>query len=397
MALIFSPDVQTKPNGQQDAVSINQPEALNDPWLRPAALAGSSAAFRFQHVPELDGFRGLAIALVVVGRYWEFHGWSSGVRGFAQSLAHLGVLLFFVLSGFLITGLLYRERSLTGSISFKRFYIRRALRLLPAFFLFLGTVALLVRLGLVTDVPKIEFLECLLYLRNIFGHSLSLGHIWSLSLEEQFYLVWPISFFLLPRKHASAIVAWVCVAFMIWRGVAIALQLFSYEHGIFYVRPYFRFDSILVGCLIALWLCSSPSAYARLRKFAQGYLPALFWIALFLWATLGETFSRALHITISEILAAVVLSHVVLSPGTLMAKFCRNRCLRYLGTISYSLYLWQDLFISTEPPSWGVFRELPLALVVPIAIAIASYHLMERPLLQLKSKLAPEARAAQLT
>jgi peptidoglycan/LPS O-acetylase OafA/YrhL len=397
IALIFSPDVQTKRTRQQDTASVNQREELNHRSPGPTAPAGPNAAFRFQHVPELDGFRGLAIALVVVGRYWEFRGWSSDVKAFAQSLAHLGVLLFFVLSGFLITGLLYRERSLTGSISFKRFYIRRALRLLPAFFLFLATVALLVRFGLVTDVPKIEFLECLLYLRNIFGRSLSLGHIWSLSLEEQFYLVWPISFFLLPRKQASAIVAWVCVVFMIWRGAAIALRLFSYEHGTFYVRPYFRFDSILIGCLIALWLCSSPSAFARLRKFARTYWPAVFWVALFLWATLGETLSRALHITVSEILAAIALTHVVLSPGSLMAKFCRNPCLRYLGTISYSLYLWQDLFISTEPPSWGVFRELPLALVVPIAIAIASYHLMERPILRLKNKLAPEVRAAQLT
>jgi len=397
MALVLSPDVHTNRTGQQEAISVNQRKELNDPSPEPTAPADANTAFRFQHVPELDGFRGLAIALVVVGRYWEFYGWSSEVRGFAQSLAHLGVLLFFVLSGFLITGLLYRERSLTGSISFKRFYIRRALRLLPALFLFLSTVALLVKLGLVTDVPKVEFLECLLYLRNIFGHSLSLGHIWSLSLEEQFYVVWPISFFLLPRKRASTIVAWVCVGFMVWRGLAIALRLFSYEHGIFYVRPYFRFDSILIGCLIALWLCSSRSIFARLRKFAQAHWSTLFWIALFLWATLGETLSRALHITVSEILAAIALIHVVLSPRSLMARFCRNRCLRYLGTISYSLYLWQDLFISTEPPSWGVFRELPLALVVPIAIAIASYHLMERPILRLKNKLAPEARAAQLT
>src|SRR5262249_33909737 len=179
VALIISPDVQTKRTRQQDTASVNQREELNDPSLGPTAPAGPSARFRFQHIPELDGFRGLAIAFVVVGRYWEFRGLGSDVRAFAQSLAHLG--------------LLYSERNLTGSISFKRFYIRRALRLLPTLFLFLATVALLVRFGLVTDVPKIEFLECLLYLRNIFGHSISLGHIWSLSLEEQFYLIWPIS------------------------------------------------------------------------------------------------------------------------------------------------------------------------------------------------------------
>jgi peptidoglycan/LPS O-acetylase OafA/YrhL len=387
--------VQPKDIAPQDLVLVDPKESPSDRPKEQASPVVSNDAFHFQHIPELDGFRGLAILLVVVGRYWEFHG-SSSVRNLAQSIAHLGVLLFFVLSGFLITGLLYRERSLTGSISFKRFYIRRALRLLPAFFLFLFTVALLVKLGNVTDVPKIEFLECLLYLRNIFGHSLSLGHIWSLSLEEQFYLVWPLTFFLLPPKRAPAVVAWVCLAFMIWRGLAIAFRLFSYEHGIFYVRPYFRFDSILIGCLIALWLCSSATAHKRLKSFAQhSWSPAL-WITLFLWATIGERFSRTLHITISEILVAMVLSHVVLRADSLAARIFRARWLRYGGVISYSLYLWQDLFISPEPPSWGLLREPPLAFILPIAIAVASYHLMERPILRLKNRLAPEARSAEL-
>jgi len=385
----------TKPTAR-DSGSIDIRQSPNDE-LTEAIEPLPNRHFHFQYIPELDGFRGLAITLVVIGRYWEFHGSNSYARILAQRIAHLGVLLFFVLSGFLITGLLYRERSLSGSISFKRFYTRRALRLLPAFFLFLSIVAVLMRLGLVTDVRRIEFLECLLYLRNIFGQSLSLGHIWSLSLEEQFYILWPITFFLLPRKRASTILVWVCIAFMVWRGAAIALRLFSYDRGIFYVRPYFRFDSLLIGCLIALWLSSSPSTFARLKKFAEGYWPPVLWVALFLWATLGETISHALHITISEILVALVLSHVVLDSRSFMARVCRNHWLRYMGTISYSLYLWQDLFISTDPPSWGMFRELPLAFVVPMTIAIASYHLLERPILQLKNQLAPEVPAAQLS
>ena len=358
--------------------------------------AGAPPVFRFTHIAELDGFRGTAISLVVFGRFLEFHGSSSRLRGLAQSTAQAGVLLFFVLSGFLITGLLYRERSLTGTIDFKRFYIRRVLRLTPALLLFLATVILLIKLGLVTDVTKLELLECFLYLRNIVGHSLSLGHIWSLSLEEQFYLVWPLTFFLLPLKRGPAIVAWVCIAFMVWRGGAIALHVFPYEHGIFYVRPYFRFDSILIGGLIALWLCSSESAYARLKKFARSCPVAVPAAALCFWALFGETISRPLHITVSEILVAAVLCQVVLRPDSFLAGICRHRWLRYMGTISYSLYLWQELFISTDPPSWGVFRELPLALVVPLLIAIASYHLMERPILGLKNRLAPEARNAEL-
>jgi peptidoglycan/LPS O-acetylase OafA/YrhL len=77
-----------------------------------------------------------------------------------------------------------------------------------------------------------------------------------LALEEQFYLLWPITFLLLPLKHAAKIVACVCLAFMTWRGVAIALALFSYEHGVYYVRPYFRFDSILIGAFVVLLISS---------------------------------------------------------------------------------------------------------------------------------------------
>ena len=95
-----------------------------------------ASTFLFQHIPELDGFRGLAVLVVVFGHYFEYRLPSLG-RQFA-TVDKLGVLLFFVLSGFLITGLLHRERSVTNHVSFHRFYIRRALRLGPALLVFLS-------------------------------------------------------------------------------------------------------------------------------------------------------------------------------------------------------------------------------------------------------------------
>ena len=109
----------------------------------------SPLPFRFHHIPELDGFRGLAVLLVVVGHYLEYR---LPVNTHLATLPKLGVLLFFVLSGFLITGLLYRERLATGKINLRFFYIRRILRLAPAFLLFIVVTLILMRLGLITDV-----------------------------------------------------------------------------------------------------------------------------------------------------------------------------------------------------------------------------------------------------
>jgi peptidoglycan/LPS O-acetylase OafA/YrhL len=219
--------------------------------------------FRFQHIPELDGFRGLAVLVVLAGHYLDFR--MPNPRPEFATIDKLGVLLFFVLSGFLITGLLYRERNASGSIDFKRFYFRRVLRLAPALLVFLATVTILIRIGWITDVPRREILECLLYARNLFGRSLSLGHIWSLSLEEQFYLVWPLVFTLLPIKRCASYVTAICVTLACWRSLAIAANLFSYDRGIFYMRPYFRFDSILIGASLVLWLSTSSQAVAVLK------------------------------------------------------------------------------------------------------------------------------------
>src|SRR5438270_13376640 len=114
----------------------------------------AASTFSFQHIPELDGFRGLAVLVVVVGHYFEYR--LPGLSKQFATVDKLGVLLFFVLSGFLITGLLQRERSITNDVNFRRLYIRRALRLGPALLVFLFAVVVLMRLGKITDVPRKE-------------------------------------------------------------------------------------------------------------------------------------------------------------------------------------------------------------------------------------------------
>jgi peptidoglycan/LPS O-acetylase OafA/YrhL len=354
--------------------------------LLPDAATG---VFHFQHIPELDGFRGLAVLVVLAGHYLDFR--MPDPRPEFATIDKLGVLLFFVLSGFLITGLLYRERNASGSIDFKRFYFRRILRLAPALLLFLATVTILIRLGWITDVPRREILECLLYARNLFGRSLSLSHIWSLSLEEQFYLIWPLAFSLLPMKRCTSYVTAICVALAGWRSLAIAANLFSYERGIFYMRPYFRFDSILIGACLVLWLSTSPRAVEVLKKWLARIPAVLLWSGLLLWTVFAESLSHAFYLTVQEFLVAAALAQIVLSESEWLRAIFRWRPLRYCGAISYSLYLWQQLFLVTAVPSWGALRRLPLSILVPFLIAAASYHLMEKPLLGLKNRLAPQS------
>jgi peptidoglycan/LPS O-acetylase OafA/YrhL len=348
----------------------------------------SLSPFSFHHIPELDGFRGLAVLLVVVGHYVEYR---LPVNTHLATLPKLGVLLFFVLSGFLITGLLYRERLASGKINFRFFYIRRILRLAPAFLLFLGVTLVLMRLGLITDVSRREILECLFYVRNIFGHSLTLGHLWSLSLEEQFYLLWPLSFSLLPLKRSPAIVLGTCLLFMIWRGLAIHAQLFSYSSGAYYERPYFRFDSILIGAFLILWLSSSARAVSLITRVLSRIPALLLWLILLIWMMFAESYTHAWYISVQELLVVLCLAQVVLCNRGALGKFMRLPALRYCGTISYSLYLWQQMFLVTSVPSWGLFRRLPLALIVPFLTAAASYQFLEKPILRWKDRLAPHS------
>jgi peptidoglycan/LPS O-acetylase OafA/YrhL len=355
------------------------------PELRLDARA-EAAGLKFAHFPQLDGFRGLAALLVVAGHVLEFSTARSRLQVFGESIAQLGVLLFFVLSGFLITGLLYRERATSKDVDLRRFYARRVLRLAPALLLFLGVCLVLVEIKAITDIPKYEFIVCLLYLRNIYGRSQSLGHLWSLALEEQFYLVWPWFMKFIRRDRLLTFAFCATALISLFRMVEIRLALFSYDSGVYYERPWFRFDSILIGCCVALTLLEGRAMFRFLFIGASDLSKTISWCLLFLWTAWGEGLSHTFYITLQMILAAFVLCQLILVPrGKIFALFC-STWLRYCGKISYSLYLWQQLFLVVKDPSWGLVRAFPINLLAPFACAMLSYHLVEIPALKLKHR-----------
>ena len=333
---------------------------------------------------RIDGLRGVAIVLVIAGHEADF---TLGYHVVGE-IGAVGVLVFFILSGFLITGMLERELSETGTIDRREFYLRRGIRILPAFWLLIAITVLLKFAGLVTDVTWKAVAACVFFARNLRGRGQSLGHIWSLSLQEQFYLLWPqlISRVGLRRslQTASALV----VVVTAWRTWAIATHLYPYETDVFYLRTDFRLDSILVGCVIALALRDARLTAAVTRTFKHVPFGAVA-VALIAWSLAASQVValRPVFLTVETVLAAGAFGALlVATQSSFVVRMCEHRSFVWLGMMSYSLYLWQQLFLVTRDPSWGALRVFPLNLVCVFAAALISNRFVEQPALQLRRR-----------
>jgi peptidoglycan/LPS O-acetylase OafA/YrhL len=340
--------------------------------------------FRFSYLPQLDGLRGVAVILVVVGHLLEF--WKPPDTTLGEGLAQFGVMLFFVLSGFLITSILIRERLDTRQIDLLAFYRRRLLRLAPALLFFLITVCVLKLTGAVRDVPWYEFGVCLVYVRNLWGRSNSLAHLWTLSMEEQFYITWPLLMARIRPARLLAIGIGLVVLCAVWRFVAIDCNWFDESRGIYYLRPYFRYDSILVGCCLGLALVEKFDWFARVAAIVRPIPIILTWIVAIWWLEFGAEYSRPLYITIQTYLAVFILFQLLLCDYRVYLNVLSHDSMRYMGRISYSFYLWQQLFLVTKTPSWGLLREFPFNLAAALILAAASYRFIESPFLRLKQR-----------
>ncbi|OHV45509.1 acyltransferase [Pseudofrankia sp. BMG5.36] len=357
--------------------------------------------------PALDGIRALAVLCVLV-----FH--MDSLPG-----GYLGVDVFFVLSGFLITGQLLTERDRTGGVSLARFYVRRAYRLMPAFWLLaLVGVTVVVLLGIGTAGERSEFLHSLaasmLYV-NDYSQVVSqstgagwLGHTWSLSLEEQFYLLWPLALLALCRRPRLArrlpmVLLGGVAAVMVWRDVLIAF-------GASGTRTYFaldtRADALLVGCALAAWLRAARRgvdgeggavavlAWQRRLDRVRTVLPVVGPAALVLlavatvtapngWGPRPTSLSYGGYTVVALLAGAVILAVEQGTTASWLFRALAARPLAWLGRISYGFYLWHFPVVA----HWGddltgALGRWPAILVVgaiSVALAAASYYLLERP------------------
>jgi peptidoglycan/LPS O-acetylase OafA/YrhL len=324
------------------------------------------ASTKARHIPTLDGLRAIAIAMVV-----SSHAHLTDAAWY-RTLAngYVGVLIFFALSGYLITTNLLVEYDATGRISIGGFYIRRAFRILPAAGLYLAVLAALAGAGvIVCEWSSIR--AALFFYANYVEHDWPVSHFWSLSVEEHFYFLWPALLIAFGVRKG-----WVTALAMVLAVIALRLCVdrFHLFHGVFSDMAHGNyhsdliFDSLLWGCCLAFYL----------RRAALGLSATVstLVVAAAIFMLLAPTsISVARFTLVRDVLPAVLLGAVVTAPQAPIGRFLELAPLRFIGRLSYSLYLWQQLFLAAPEPH----LPLPLALAALFACAFLSYQFVERP------------------
>ncbi len=343
-------------------------------------------ASRARYIPTLDGWRAIAILLVIVGHGVE---WSGTALSPIARLLHLpnfsewvtafgdkGVEVFFCLSGFLITSLLVDEFADRGRISVSAFYVRRVCRIFPPSLVYLAFISVLSIAGLIS-VSKSEVIACIVFLRNYLPHGEHwyTGHFWSLSVEEHFYLLWPGLIALVGFKRARWYPILAICAVVVWRAMNADLMTTPFKY-----RTDVRIDAIMLGALAALM-------FPVIRKVFTGRGWQLLAAAAVLYIGSEVAISAAPSIGRlgREIAVLSALMVGVNNPGILFAKALEVNWLRYVGRISYSLYLWQEFFFKPPRQSW---IEAPFRLVMPFICAALSYKFVEKPLIKVGHRLS---------
>jgi peptidoglycan/LPS O-acetylase OafA/YrhL len=347
---------------------------------------------RSGYMPQLDGLRALAILAVL------FDHWTNGLMEKVLPLGLLGVRLFFVLSGFLITGILLRSRDTaesgahTKALGLWHFYIRRALRIFPIYYLTVAVTALLypsIRSGLAWHLTYTSNF----YNARIGGWPLYVGHYWSLAVEEQFYFVWPWLILFTPRRVLPVLVMLIICIAPVFRLIA------GLEHvndvALIVLTPS-ALDSLGLGALLAL--CDTKPSMQRIKR--RWAIP-IFWaaaggmIAMLVLQKFGIGYvaRKALWYAIASVLFACAVDLGARGMGGVMGRFLENEAMRWIGKVSYGIYLYHVLLISViddATASWAirpfvlVLVQLVMKAAATFAVAAISWRLIEKPLNDLK-------------
>ena len=347
-----------------------------------------------KRIPSLDGLRAVSILIVLIGHLATCHRIPPKAERLILLLfnAHVGVTIFFVISGFIITTLLLNEKFSENGIDVRMFYARRALRILPACYLYILFIFVYTVLSGHWSRGYL-FLHALTFTLNFAsGGVWTLGHLWSLGVEEQFYTFWPWVMRLRVRSIAGAAVLMIVLAPLV--------RLATHWHpawGMITLRPFLaRADSLMIGCLLAV----GRRAFAdRWEALNWGKSPLRFLCVFIIWlvyylGSIGKggdlmiLFGRTAQ---SACIAYILAGSITRTDGKLF-RLLNHPLAVALGTLSYSLYIWQQFFIyfpGSGAGRLGWSREFPMDIVLIFAAAAASYYLWERRFLKLKARFQP--------
>ncbi len=365
------------------------------------------------HFNNLDVLRVIAALLVVFGHGIEgYMGWI-GTPDFVNKLGDnriyfdnfitntgLGVNLFFIISGFLITYLLVVEKQQYNNVHIGKFMARRALRIWPLYYLSIAIGFVVVKYF--SQHPLPSFTPNLLYYNNFhalqtMGWEFPFAHFWSIAVEEHFYLVWPLVCWLVPiRKLAYAAALLICVAITFRLLIP---SLYDTEHAYYamYLHTFSRMDEILVGALLAIWHFYNPitlniSGWIRALVYGLGIL-LLFTTkhnAYWEWGIWSVIFKKYIYLAI----AAFWLVNYLFNPKAWF-NFKQKNILHYLGKVSFGIYIYHNIFLEIYIQkivqrfhlyNVGVYTIAYFLFV--IALAVVSFELFENYFLKLKNKFA---------
>jgi peptidoglycan/LPS O-acetylase OafA/YrhL len=335
-----------------------------------------------QRIKSLDGLRAVSIFIVLAAHVaGTAHLRHEPYSEFVSNVGSFGVKIFFVISGFLITTLLLAEEQRNGRISLGMFYLRRAFRILPVAYLFLSVVAVLAMLGVIV-LPEHNLLYGALFAMNMTPEGTWwTGHLWSLAVEEQFYLVWPLVFLLTSGRTRIA----ACVG-MIVLAPALRISTLLYAPHVYdrmQQSLLFLGDSLAIGCLLALVAERLHESERVRRMMASRFFFVVPVMAVLMYGTLSShawpEFHFALGDTISLFCIAATIWRVIHWQDS-AHRLLNTRALVFIGALSYSLYIWQQIYLNAGSDYW--INAFPQNLGLAFLTAAASYYLVERPILR---------------
>jgi peptidoglycan/LPS O-acetylase OafA/YrhL len=376
---------------------------------RGLKIQGNPARDLPSHLPSLDGIRALAVLAVIASHipvllsYQHPTPWS-WLNKFISG-GFLGVDVFFVLSGFLITSLLLKEHSRFGRIKLSHFFARRALRLFPALYVLLA-IDFLIAIYEKTSLSgqwNITWVT-VLYMNNWYfvwsslrtgpaDFQTNLGHLWSLSVEEQFYLVWPVFIFLIMKLKRVKIFLPLFIILLIAL-VAIRRTMLWYDNNFYLeilIRTDARLDSLLVGALLAICF--------RYIQISSKMLCWAAYISLPIFAVIAHQgpespFFYTFGFTIVALLVFIMI-YASVEQAWGVNKFLERKWLTFIGRISYGLYLWHFVVFTFLSKHFFVgprVMRISVGLLSTFAITLLSWFFIEKPFLRLKDRRFSSAK-----
>jgi peptidoglycan/LPS O-acetylase OafA/YrhL len=339
------------------------------------------------YLPTLDGWRSGAITLVLLCHAFSLAGTDGRINSLILNLGQQGVSLFFAISGYLITTLLLDEQKL-GGISLSRFYIRRAFRILPPAYIYLAGVAILGISGL-RHLTSGEILSSALVYNNYWPQrSWLTQHFWSLSMEEHFYLLWPSLLALSGLVRAKWFAVAGIIGTLLWRPWSVGhvhLNVPALQ------RTDMRLDAFLWACLLAILVHSQGRIHKVICR-VQFHVGIMILMATLYAIALAHPMQLT-KLAVQSALMPLVVVPTVFLPNYGLSRLLEWRPLRWIGKISYGLYLWQQLLFHGDASSLlTAAKVFPLKMAGLLAITTVSYYLIESPLIRSGRKLASGRR-----